>query len=419
MKKTVVVLLCLLGGLVSLNAQHDSRADILSDIERAGGVHYLYPTDQPRPTAAPKGYKPFYVSHLGRHGARYALGNTVYTDLWNIWSRAHEKAWLTPEGEAFYQAYAALYPAIRQREGNLTAKGQEQLRYIARSLYRNYPRLFKGATHASAVSTGSHRVIVSMYSLLSELDRLDKDFTFDADYGYPYQGYLLPEIIDRPTPLPDSVVRKEQDFYRRMVPQQQMLSRWFTRPDSVVANPQRFLGDLHTVVSTLDNLDTEPAPELYAVFTPEERYGLWASNNYNGYVWMGPCPDVENVRPAAMQALLQDIISKAQEDIASGQVQLRLRFSHDSALLPLLSLMDVNGMGTRTSDPERVGDSWRTFDVPMACNLQLVFFRRGRTSSDILVQVLLNGREATLPLPMAAPGSFYRWTDFVLRYSRP
>ena len=35
----------------------------------------------------------------------------------------------------------------------------------------------------------------------------------------------------------------------------------------------------------------------------------------------------------------------------------------------------------------------------------------GRTTADILVQVLLNGVEATLPLPMAAPGSFYRWED--------
>ena len=78
--------------------------------------------------------------------------------------------------------------------------------------------------------------------------------------------------------------------------------------------------------------------------------------------------------------------------------------------------MDVNGMGYRGADPLEVEDHWRTFDVPMAANLQLVFFR-SRRNPEILVQVLLNGREATRPLPMAAPGSFYRWQDIKAAYT--
>lgn len=53
---------------------------------------------------------------------------------------------------------------------------------------------------------------------------------------------------------------------------------------------------------------------------------------------------------------------------------------------------------------------------PCAYNLQLVLFK-SKQNPDILVQVLLNGFEATLPLEMAAPGCFYRWDDFVQRYS--
>ena len=111
-----------------------------------------------------------------------------------------------------------------------------------------------------------------------------------------------------------------------------------------------------------------------------------------------------------MTALLTDIALKADEAVAGGPVRLDLRFAHDSTLAPVLSRLDVNGMGYRTADPLELQEHWRTFDIPMACNLQLIFFR-SRKSPDILVQVLLNGREATLPLEMAAPGSFYRWTD--------
>jgi hypothetical protein len=110
-----------------------------------------------------------------------------------------------------------------------------------------------------------------------------------------------------------------------------------------------------------------------------------------------------------MKPLFRDIMERAETDWREG-IRLRLRFGHDLSLISLLSLMDVNGMGAKVKDPYDVADYWRIFDVPMACNLQLVFFQ-SKKNPEILVQVLLNGFEATLPLEMAAPGSFYRWED--------
>lgn len=407
--KRLAIVICLLAACGAARAQHDTRAEVMADIERAGGVHYLYPTDQPAPTPAPKGYKPFYLSHVGRHGARFALGGTVYEDMLDVWTRGHENGWLTPDGEAFYQAYSTLYPEIARREGNLTHKGQGQHRYIASQIYKNYPALFKGPTHAEAVSTVSHRVIVSMFSFLSELDNLDRDFTFGADYGQPYQSYLLPDVIDSDADRSETAVAKIYRLLEESLDLNAMVGRWFTRPDSLLTDPADFCGDLHTVVSTLDNLDIPVPAQLYSIFTPEERYAIWRVGNYSNYQFLGRSPDTENLRALAMRDLWNDFLEKAEADWRDG-VQLRLRFAHDSTLMPLLSLLDVNGMGARIEDPARVEDYWRNFDIPMACNLQLVFFK-SRKDPDILVQVLLNGREATLPIEMAAPGSFYRWDD--------
>ena len=414
MNKRFLLLLCAAAFCCLANVQQPVKDRIMADIERTGGVHYLYPMNQPAPKAAPKGYKPFYVSHVGRHGARFALGNTIYEEQLAVWQKGHEKGWLTPEGEAFYQAYAQFYPQVGLREGILTGKGQEQHRYIARTIYQNYPDVFKGPTRAEAVSTISHRVIASMFSFLSELDNLDRDFTFGADYGQPYQSYLLPDVIDSKADRDGAAEEKYRRFREQNLDLDAMLSRWFTRPDSLVANPYRFCATLQVVVSTLDNLDTPAPAELYSLLTPEERYRLWQVNNYRDYQLMGFSPDTENLRVKAMQALLDDFIDKAEADWKDG-VQLRLRFAHDSTLQPLLSLMDVNGMGARIEDPLEVENYWRNFDVPMACNLQLIFFK-SKKNPDILVQVLLNGFEATLPLPMAAPGSFYRWEDFKAKY---
>ena len=195
--KKIAIAICLLGVCGAVYAQRDSRAEVMADIERAGGTYYLYPMDQPAPTPAPKGYQPFYVSHVGRHGSRFALGSKIYEELLEIWTGGHEQGWLTPQGEAVYEAYTALYPSIARREGNLTHKGQAQHRYIASQIFKNYPAVFKGPTRAEAVSTVSHRVIVSMFSFLRELDALDRDFSYDVDYGQPYQSYLLPDRAGR------------------------------------------------------------------------------------------------------------------------------------------------------------------------------------------------------------------------------
>ena len=398
MKKNLVLLLAAAFAVLPLAAQRNTREEISADLERTGGVHFLYPTDQPAPTPAPKGYKPFYVSHVGRHGARYALGNTVYEDILAVWNKAAEKGLLTPEGERFYKEYLDIYPYLCRREGILTEKGQAQHHYIASQIYRNYPAVFKGKTHAEAVSTISHRVIVSMFSFLSELDNLDKDFTFHADYGHPYQAYLLPDVIDSSKERDGQAEVKFNRFRDHVLDLDAMLERWFTKTRGLVDNKYKFCFDMHTMLSTLDNLDV-PVPEhLYQLYTPEERYALWRVNT-------------RNLRVKAMKALYEDFVSKAEEDIAGGRVQLRLRFAHDSTLMPLLSLLGVNGMDEVVENPFEVENYWRSYDVPMACNLQLIFFK-SKKNPELLFQILLNGREATLPLEMAAPGSFYRWEDF-------
>ena len=414
MKKIAILFCAFLSLCSAAYAQHDTRAEVLADIERAGGVHYLYPMNQPIPASAPKGYKPFYVSHVGRHGSRFALGTTVYEDLLAIWVKGHENGWLTPEGKELYEAYVQLYPSIARREGILTLKGQGQHRYIASQIYKNYPEVFKGETHASAVSTESHRVIVSMFSFLTELDNLDRDFTFDANYGQPFQSYLLPDVIDSDAERHGDAEVKFNKFRDEVLDLDAMLGRWFTQPDSLVRNKYKFVFDLHTMVSTLDNLDTPVPMKLYELFTPEERYQLWRVNNYRDYQLCAGSPDTQNLRMKSLRGLLDDFIDKADEDLASGAVQLRLRFAHDSTLMPLLSLMNVNGMGAVIENPYEVEQVWQSYNIPMACNFQLIFFK-SKKNPDILIQPLLNGFPAKLPFPEAAPG-FYRWQDFKAFY---
>ena len=76
---------------------------------------------------------------------------------------------------------------------------------------------------------------------------------------------------------------------------------------------------------------------------------------------------------------------------------------------PLTCLLDLNGYGEEIRDPERISSQWFDYKItPMATNLQFVFYRN--KANDVLVKVLLNENEATLPIK-AFKGPYYRWTD--------
>ena len=54
------------------------REDFKRDITLSASNYVAYRGPQKQLTPAPKGYKPFYLSHYGRHGSRYMIGKAAY-----------------------------------------------------------------------------------------------------------------------------------------------------------------------------------------------------------------------------------------------------------------------------------------------------------------------------------------------------
>jgi hypothetical protein len=80
--------------------------------------------------------------------------------------------------------------------------------------------------------------------------------------------------------------------------------------------------------------------------------------------------------------------------------------------MPLACLLELDSCGISIANPDELDRYWRNYNIfPMACNIQLVFYRpkKGK-AGDVLVKALLNEREATLPVK-AAQGPYYRWND--------
>ena len=92
-----------------------------------------------------------------------------------------------------------------------------------------------------------------------------------------------------------------------------------------------------------------------------------------------------------------------------------LRFGHESCLLPLACLLELDDCAYQTTDLSTLDETWRNYKIfPMAGNIQFVFFRK-KGNDDILVKVLLNEHEMKLPVESElAP--YYRWKDVETYY---
>jgi hypothetical protein len=80
--------------------------------------------------------------------------------------------------------------------------------------------------------------------------------------------------------------------------------------------------------------------------------------------------------------------------------------------MPLACLLELDSCGISVENPDELDRYWRNYNIfPMACNIQMVFYRpvKGK-KGDVLVKILLNERETHLPVK-AAQWPYYRWED--------
>jgi hypothetical protein len=152
---------------------------------------------------------------------------------------------------------------------------------------------------------------------------------------------------------------------------------------------------------------------LIDIFTTEELYKLWQTDNALWYIQHGACKLNGGRQPYSQRHLLRRIIADADSCLRLDKPGVQMRFGHETVLLPLTCLLGVNGYDLETDRLEQLETKgwWCSSVFPMASNLQFIFYRRNPSDRDVLVKVLLNEEEATLPLKTdCAP--YYHWADF-------
>ena len=429
---------------LSLTAEVITKDQITEEnLYKFGGSMTEYLDPQVEYSKPPKGFQPFYMSHYGRHGSRYLLNTSQYEDPYNTLKEAYDKGVLTEFGKTVMDRLEIMKNDAEGRLGDLTPKGQRQHREIARRMVRNYPEIFNKNAHITARSTTSHRVVASMTAAMMEfsalLPKMEIDFN-DSDYDRHYMNSEDPAISS----YKNSRERNEavSAFNAAHTNSERLMCKLFTdttfitryaykapvmrfpfmttgaqQPASGATSIQdrsdALYNQIYEVAANMQSHDL--GIDLNDVFTYEEWYDMFTTNNTYWYSVSAYSPLTGEIVPYGHASLLQDILDKANDVIANGGTNAHLRYGHDTALFPLLCLMEINDCGWSVSDFEKIADKWVAYDiVHMGSNLQLIFFKDKKGT--VLVRALLNEEEAELPVDSYIDSKgkehkyFYEWS---------
>ena len=412
MKKLTSIFLLLLF-VWTVQAQ-TAREEIRANRYLSANNYYAYPTPTAKQTAAPKGYEPFYISTYMRHGSRYLIDPNDYRFPKQTLLKADSLNKLTTTGKNTLDIVLRMADMAEGRLGELTSVGARQHRGIAKRMYTNFPQIFADGTEVDARSTVVIRCILSMTSECLQLQAMNPNLCIKNDASYHDMYYMnYDDTLLFKKRMPTSAMVPYTEFCKNHEHPERVMRLLFNDDDywKNHLNADKLYEVLFKQASNVQSTELRKSMSLYDLFTDDEIYDLWQINNAWWYINYGACPLNGGKQPYSQRNLLRKIISDADSCIALPHPGATLRYGHDTMVMPLTCLMDLDGMGMQVSDLEQLAyKGWNNYRIfPMACNIQLVFYHK-KGSKDILVKVLRNENEATLPIKTdIAP--YYHWKD--------
>ena len=374
--------------------------EISADLNKAGGVYLAYPTVETKQTPAPKGYKPFYVSHYGRHGSRYLLGDRDYQWIIQLMEKAETVNGLTPLGHDVLKRLNMVWEEAQGRAGDLTPLGVRQHQGIAERMSKNFPEVFRGKRHVSARSTVVYRCAMSMVAFGDRLKQLNPQLDMSYEMSEKYMSYLNYHSA-RSNAFTHGKkgpwVEEYRKFEEAQVHPDRLVSTLFSNADFIrcEVNPSELMWGLYWIA--VDMQDMETPVSFFDLFTAKEMFDLWQCVNYRFYMGNANPLASNGIVMANAKSLVENILESADAAIKDRSIAATLRFGHDGNVIPLLALLQIENFDVAVAGPAEVYKHWCDFKAtPMASNVQIVFFEN--KAGDILVKFMHNENEVHVPV---------------------
>ncbi len=416
----IITATMLLASLPSLG--QTTRQEMTDDVYKTAGVYYAYPiSEQQTQTQAPKGYKPFYISHYGRHGSRYLISDKDYKWVIDLFREAQQQNALTELGNDVLKRLELLWQEVEGHGSDLTPLGVRQHQGIAERMYYAFPEVFTDNKKISARSTIVLRCAMSMVAFGDKLKELNPKLIISYEASPKYMDYLNYHSDESNLFTSDKTgpwVEEYRKFEIEHTQPQRLTNSLFKDADFIrkYVNPHNLMWGLYWIASGMQDVETKTS--FYDLFEENELFDLWQCINYRFYVCNANHADGKGIVVANAKSLLKNILDSAEEAINDLSIASTLRFGHDGNVIPLAAILHLNDCNVSVSKPEDVYKVWSDYKiVPMAGNIQIIFYKKNNSNENILVKFLLNEQEAKIPLETNT-FPYYKWEEVKQYYKQ-
>lgn len=381
-----------------------------ANIQQYAGTAMPYPTMTDLPVQKQDNMIPFYVSHLGRHGARFPTSGKALDKVEKVLKLAEQEERLTSDGVALFSTIRRLSVFLDGQWGKLSNLGEMEQEGIAKRLMKQNPYLFSDSAKIKAISTYVPRSISSMDTFLSCMIRHNPTLQIQRNEGKQYDDIL--RFFD----LNKSYVNYKEKgdwlpiyttFVRRKISPLPIMEKFLLHPEQYSdKEAEEFVMALFSIAAILP--DTGISLNLQDLFTLENWYDYWQTQNLRQYMSKSSAPIGKMLPVAIAWPLLSEFICSAQEVInGKSSYQANFRFAHAETVIPFVALMGIEKTDAQISCPDSVSIYWKDYEIsPMAANIQWLFYHD--KDQKVWAKFLLNEKEVALPISTSC-FPYYSW----------
>ena len=384
-----------------------TQDNLMKQMTKAGCLFHSYEFNEIHDTPPPAGFKPFYISHYGRHGSRYHAAEKYFAESYHTLEKARTAGNLTAEGEYLLKQTDSLYRLHDGMLGVLTPKGVREQKALARRMCERFPEVFagKGVKRIEGYSSDIPRCIVSMAAFTGTVLSQYPDIDISYESGERCSRYL--RIVDSYAPSKEYYYPLMHEAIEKSGDWNSVMDKLFVDPSLVEISPYDLASHIWGAWAICECVE-DVHIDIMRYFTGEQLYNTWKYRSQYYYQILARSDRFGEAPAKGTAPLLNDFLDKADEALASGSTAATLRFGHDSILMPLMALIGIDEFDDRHTETDPIIAKWDLgTSVCMASNIQMVFYRN--KAGKILVKILYNEKETVIPAISSFFECYYEW----------
>jgi hypothetical protein len=401
----------------------DVVKELRADVNRSAGTNYSLPAIKvENDTPAPDGKKPFYINHYACPSSYYLQKEEYYDEPLEVFMKADSLGKLTKLGKDVLRRLEIIHNDAHNRTTELTKHGAEQSHGMMKLLAERFPEAFTDKGYYSIRSVVQNTAILTMIESAAQLSKMYQPLNIRTRVSHEEQPFMNPQDKDLTDDRMDSITMERYDRFAALNTSEIRLMESLFNDQNYVAkyiSPYTLSQQLFKLAGSIQNTDLTKKTTLYDIFTTEEIHRHWRKNNAWNYINYGACKLNGARQPYLQRAVLRNMMHMGDSVLKRYAPMAHVRYTNERVLMSLACLMELNDYGIETDNLDSLETlGWADYKIaPLGGSIVMVHYRKDRNDQDVLVKVLLNNREARLPLKTdCAP--YYHWNDVKRYYLR-